>query len=127
MLWTIAKYLSRDRPQVEARNTILTMDDFPPNDARAIANILGSHCQKMSRLTFNKADKYTERQAKLAVHNGSLLIYACPETKAAASNPGDPEDHMALSSAEIYFRDKELMCRTYVSIMYTPMALSKTD
>ncbi|GFV14685.1 hypothetical protein TNCV_2586581 [Trichonephila clavipes] len=63
-----AKSLSRDRPQVEVCNTILTADGFPPNDDRATANILGSHYQKMSRLTFNKDDKNTERQAKLAVH-----------------------------------------------------------
>ncbi|GFS31674.1 hypothetical protein TNIN_449701 [Trichonephila inaurata madagascariensis] len=65
----MAKSLSRDRPQVDVCNTILTADGFPPNDYRATANILGSHYQKMSRLIFNKADKNTERQAKLAVHN----------------------------------------------------------
>ncbi|GFS39858.1 hypothetical protein TNIN_33921 [Trichonephila inaurata madagascariensis] len=58
---------SRDRPQVEVCDTILTADGFPRND-KATANILGSRYQKMSRLTFNKADKNTERQAKLAVH-----------------------------------------------------------
>ncbi|GFW65506.1 RNA-directed DNA polymerase from mobile element jockey [Trichonephila clavipes] len=67
-LWSIAKSLIRDRPQVKVCNTILTADGFPPNDDRATANILGSHYQKMSRLTFNKADKNTERLAKLAVH-----------------------------------------------------------
>ncbi|GFV92156.1 hypothetical protein TNCV_1895921 [Trichonephila clavipes] len=72
-LWFIAKSLGRDRLQVEVCNTthILTADVFPPNDDRATANILGSHYQKMSRLTFNKADKNTERQAKLAVQQVS--------------------------------------------------------
>ncbi|GFY71998.1 uncharacterized protein TNIN_159651 [Trichonephila inaurata madagascariensis] len=77
-LWSIAKSLSRDRPQVEVCNTILTANGFPPNDDRATANILGSHYQKMSRPTFNKADKNTERQAKLAVH------------KCRSSDLGDP-------------------------------------
>ncbi|GFT45356.1 RNA-directed DNA polymerase from mobile element jockey [Trichonephila clavipes] len=67
-LWSIAKSLSRDRPQVEVCNTILTVDGFPPNDDRATANILGSHYQKLNRLTFNKSGKNTERQAKSAVH-----------------------------------------------------------
>ncbi|GFX97356.1 putative RNA-directed DNA polymerase from transposon BS [Trichonephila clavipes] len=69
-LWSIAKSLSRDRLQEEVCNTTHTHFDcgwLPSND-RATANILGSHYQKMSRLTFNKADKNTERQAKLAVH-----------------------------------------------------------
>ncbi|GFV48325.1 uncharacterized protein TNCV_667261 [Trichonephila clavipes] len=77
-LWSIAKSPSRDRPQVEVCNTILTVDGFPPNDDRATANILGSHYQKMSRLTFNKADKNTGRQAKSAVH------------KCRSSDLGDP-------------------------------------
>ncbi|GFY77465.1 hypothetical protein TNIN_302471 [Trichonephila inaurata madagascariensis] len=67
-LWSIPKSPSRDRLQVEVCDTILTVDGFPPNDDKATANILGSHYQKRSRLTFNKADKNTERQAKLAVH-----------------------------------------------------------
>ncbi|GFV85167.1 putative RNA-directed DNA polymerase from transposon BS [Trichonephila clavipes] len=67
-LWSIAKSLSRDRTQVEVCNTIFTEDGFLSKDDRATANILGSHYQKMSRLTFSKADKNTERQAKLAVH-----------------------------------------------------------
>ncbi|GFV33051.1 probable RNA-directed DNA polymerase from transposon BS [Trichonephila clavipes] len=46
-LWSIAKSLNRDRPQVEVCNTILTANGFPPNDDRATANILGSHYQKM--------------------------------------------------------------------------------
>ncbi|GFT35977.1 RNase H domain-containing protein [Trichonephila clavipes] len=66
--WSIAKFLSRDRPQGEICNTILTVDDFTLSDDRATANIIGSHYQKMIRLTFKKADKYTERQAKLAIH-----------------------------------------------------------
>ncbi|GFX85458.1 RNase H domain-containing protein [Trichonephila clavipes] len=33
---------------------------------------------------------------------------------AAASNPVDSEDHMVLTSIEIYFRAKELICRTWV-------------
>ncbi|GFX97835.1 hypothetical protein TNCV_4904861 [Trichonephila clavipes] len=67
-LWSIAKSLSRDRPQVEVCNTILTEDGFPPNEDKATANVLGSHYQKISRPTFNKADKNTQKQAKLAVH-----------------------------------------------------------
>ncbi|GFW96233.1 uncharacterized protein TNCV_572041 [Trichonephila clavipes] len=66
--WTIAKSQSRDRSQVEVCNPILTADGFPPNGDRATANIIGSHYQKMNTPTFNKADKYTERQAKLAIH-----------------------------------------------------------
>ncbi|GFX86930.1 RNase H domain-containing protein [Trichonephila clavipes] len=34
--------------------------------------------------------------------------------KAATSNPEDPEDHMVLTSTEIYSRAKELICRTWV-------------
>ncbi|GFW04764.1 RNase H domain-containing protein [Trichonephila clavipes] len=34
--------------------------------------------------------------------------------KAATSNPMDPEDHMVLTSTEIYSRAKELICRTWV-------------
>ncbi|GFV94616.1 uncharacterized protein TNCV_3826831 [Trichonephila clavipes] len=34
--------------------------------------------------------------------------------KAVISNPVDPEDHMVLTSTEIYSRPKELICRTYV-------------
>ncbi|GFW93477.1 RNase H domain-containing protein [Trichonephila clavipes] len=34
--------------------------------------------------------------------------------KAATSNPEDPEDHMVLTSTEIYSRAKELTCRTWV-------------
>ncbi|GFS29421.1 hypothetical protein TNIN_151201 [Trichonephila inaurata madagascariensis] len=45
-VWSIAKSLSRDRPQVEVCNAILTADGFPPNDERATANILSSHYQK---------------------------------------------------------------------------------
>ncbi|GFX68978.1 RNase H domain-containing protein [Trichonephila clavipes] len=33
--------------------------------------------------------------------------------KAATSNPVDPEDHMVLTSTEIYSRAKELICRTW--------------
>ncbi|GFX64007.1 putative RNA-directed DNA polymerase from transposon BS [Trichonephila clavipes] len=76
-LWSIAKSPSRDRPQVEVCNT-KTADGFPPNDDRATAKFLGSHYQKMNRLTFNKADKNTERQAKSAVH------------KCRSSDLGDP-------------------------------------
>ncbi|GFU10039.1 RNA-directed DNA polymerase from mobile element jockey [Trichonephila clavipes] len=77
-LWSIAKSLSKDRPQVEVCNTIFTADGFPPNDDRATGNILGSHYQKMSRLTFNKANKNTERQAKLAVHKCRSLDLGQP-------------------------------------------------
>ncbi|GFT78413.1 putative RNA-directed DNA polymerase from transposon BS [Trichonephila clavipes] len=34
--------------------------------------------------------------------------------KAASSNPVDPENHMVLTSTEIYSRVKELICRTWV-------------
>ncbi|GFU24358.1 RNase H domain-containing protein [Trichonephila clavipes] len=34
--------------------------------------------------------------------------------KAATSNPVDPENHMVLTSTEIYSRVKELICRTWV-------------
>ncbi|GFX20438.1 RNase H domain-containing protein [Trichonephila clavipes] len=34
--------------------------------------------------------------------------------KAATSNPVDPEDHIVLTSTEIYSRAKELICRTWV-------------
>ncbi|GFW37875.1 RNase H domain-containing protein [Trichonephila clavipes] len=34
--------------------------------------------------------------------------------KAATSNPVDPEDHMVLTSTEIFCRAKELICRTWV-------------
>ncbi|GFW91552.1 RNase H domain-containing protein [Trichonephila clavipes] len=34
--------------------------------------------------------------------------------KAATSNPVDPENHMVLTSTEIYSRAKELICRTWV-------------
>ncbi|GFW35837.1 RNase H domain-containing protein [Trichonephila clavipes] len=34
--------------------------------------------------------------------------------KAATSNPVDPENHMVLTSIEIYSRAKELICRTWV-------------
>ncbi|GFX46998.1 uncharacterized protein TNCV_316211 [Trichonephila clavipes] len=34
--------------------------------------------------------------------------------KAATSNPGDPENHMVLTSTEIYSRAKEFICRTWV-------------
>ncbi|GFX95821.1 RNase H domain-containing protein [Trichonephila clavipes] len=34
--------------------------------------------------------------------------------KAATSNAVDPEDHMVLTSTEIYSRAKELICRTWV-------------
>ncbi|GFW49961.1 RNase H domain-containing protein [Trichonephila clavipes] len=34
--------------------------------------------------------------------------------KAATSNPVDPENHMILTSTEIYSRAKELICRTWV-------------
>ncbi|GFY63870.1 hypothetical protein TNIN_458291 [Trichonephila inaurata madagascariensis] len=49
---SIVKSLSRDRPQVEVCNTILTADGFPPSDDRATANILSSHYQKISGLRF---------------------------------------------------------------------------
>ncbi|GFW73788.1 uncharacterized protein TNCV_1542421 [Trichonephila clavipes] len=50
----------------------------------------------------------------------SILLAAFSETvaddlvKAATSNPVDPEDQMVLTSTEIYSRDKELICRTWV-------------
>ncbi|GFY33703.1 RNase H domain-containing protein [Trichonephila clavipes] len=34
--------------------------------------------------------------------------------KAATSNPVDPEDHMVLTSTEIYSKAQELICRTWV-------------
>ncbi|GFV73104.1 uncharacterized protein TNCV_3665211 [Trichonephila clavipes] len=34
--------------------------------------------------------------------------------KAATRNPVDPEDHMVLTSTEIYSRAEELICRTWV-------------
>ncbi|GFW70098.1 RNase H domain-containing protein [Trichonephila clavipes] len=34
--------------------------------------------------------------------------------KGATSNPVDPEDHMVLTSTEIYSRAQELICRTWV-------------
>ncbi|GFX57687.1 uncharacterized protein TNCV_4015521 [Trichonephila clavipes] len=91
-LWSVAKSLSRDRPQVDVCNTILTADGFPPNDDRATANILGSHYQKMSRLTSNKADKNTERQAKLAVH------------KCRSSDLGEPVFLADFSMHELSFK-----------------------
>ncbi|GFT49648.1 RNase H domain-containing protein [Trichonephila clavipes] len=33
--------------------------------------------------------------------------------KAATSNPVDPENHMVLTSTEIYSRDKDLFCKTW--------------
>ncbi|GFY11486.1 RNase H domain-containing protein [Trichonephila clavipes] len=42
--------------------------------------------------------------------------------KAATSDPVNPEDHMVLTSTEIYSRAKELICRTWV----VPPVLSKT-
>ncbi|GFS92517.1 RNase H domain-containing protein [Trichonephila clavipes] len=36
--------------------------------------------------------------------------------KAATSNPVDPENHIVLTSTEIYCRAKELICRTWVPV-----------
>ncbi|GFU18167.1 uncharacterized protein TNCV_2033261 [Trichonephila clavipes] len=46
----------------------------------------------------------------------SLLVNEVADdlTKAATSNPVDPEDHMVFASTEIYSRAKELICRTWV-------------
>ncbi|GFX33640.1 DUF4817 domain-containing protein [Trichonephila clavipes] len=40
--------------------------------------------------------------------------------KAATSNPVNPEDHMVLTSTEIYSRAKELICRTWVVLPVHP-------
>ncbi|GFY15518.1 uncharacterized protein TNCV_1573291 [Trichonephila clavipes] len=59
---------------------------------------------------------------------GSVLAWGCESAtesvienevaddlaKEATSNPVDPEDHMVLTSTEIYSRAKELICRTWV-------------
>ncbi|GFU83771.1 hypothetical protein TNCV_2266921 [Trichonephila clavipes] len=37
----------------------------------------------------------------------------------ATSNPVDPEDHMVLTSTEIYSRAKDLICSTLGSPLYT--------
>ncbi|GFV58349.1 RNase H domain-containing protein [Trichonephila clavipes] len=41
-------------------------------------------------------------------------IVADDLAKAATSTPVDPEDHMVLTSTEIYSRAKELICRTWL-------------
>ncbi|GFV91204.1 RNase H domain-containing protein [Trichonephila clavipes] len=48
--------------------------------------------------------------------DGSLLGNEVADdlAKAATSNPVDPEDHTVLTSTEIYYRTKELICRTWV-------------
>ncbi|GFW23555.1 putative RNA-directed DNA polymerase from transposon BS [Trichonephila clavipes] len=48
--------------------------------------------------------------------DGSLLGNEVADdlAKAATSNPVDPENHMVLTSTEIYSRAKELICRTWV-------------
>ncbi|GFX93593.1 hypothetical protein TNCV_1587701 [Trichonephila clavipes] len=48
---------------------------------------------------------------------GSLLGNEVADdlAKAATSNPVDPEDHMVLTSTEIYSRAKELICRTWTN------------
>ncbi|GFX83521.1 hypothetical protein TNCV_324701 [Trichonephila clavipes] len=45
---------------------------------------------------------------------------ADPLTKAATSNPGDPEDDMVITSTEIYSRAKELICRCWVVPLVHP-------
>ncbi|GFT83498.1 hypothetical protein TNCV_232561 [Trichonephila clavipes] len=49
----------------------------------------------------------------LKTHRPARNEVADDIAKAATSNPVDPEDHMVLTSTEIYFRTKELTCRTW--------------
>ncbi|GFS78082.1 RNase H domain-containing protein [Trichonephila clavipes] len=52
----------------------------------------------------------------LFIYSGSLLRNEVADelAEAATSNPVDPENHMVLTSNEIYSRAKELICTTWV-------------
>ncbi|GFU42371.1 RNase H domain-containing protein [Trichonephila clavipes] len=56
-----------------------------------------------------------DRRTKIPCFRGLLGNEIANDlAKAATSNPVDPENHMVLTSTEIYSRAKEFICRTWV-------------
>ncbi|GFT60650.1 uncharacterized protein TNCV_3583721 [Trichonephila clavipes] len=78
-------------------------------------NKMSDHPELLKQLALEVIDRIPLDAAKIYT-DGSFLGNEVADdlAKAATSNPVDPEDHMVLTSTEIYSRAKELICRTWV-------------
>ncbi|GFV81893.1 RNase H domain-containing protein [Trichonephila clavipes] len=78
-------------------------------------NKMSDHTELLKQLALEVIDGILLDAAKIYT-DGSLLGNEVADNlaKAATSNPMDPEDHMVLTSTEIYSRAKELISRTWV-------------
>ncbi|GFW61555.1 RNase H domain-containing protein [Trichonephila clavipes] len=78
-------------------------------------NKMSDHPELLKQLALELIDGIPLDAAK--IHTDFSLLeneVADDLAKAAASNPVDTEDHMVLTSTEIYSRAKELICRTWI-------------
>ncbi|GFX45694.1 RNase H domain-containing protein [Trichonephila clavipes] len=78
-------------------------------------NKMSDHPELLKQLALELIDVIPLDAEKIYT-DGSLLGNEVADdlAKTAASNPVDPEDHMVLTSTEIYSRAKELICRTWI-------------
>ncbi|GFU75823.1 RNase H domain-containing protein [Trichonephila clavipes] len=76
---------------------------------------MSDHPELLKQLALEVLDEIPLDAAKIYT-DGSLLGNEVADdlAKASTSNPVDLEDHMVLTSIEIYSRAKELICRTWV-------------
>ncbi|GFU90871.1 RNase H domain-containing protein [Trichonephila clavipes] len=80
-------------------------------------NKMSDHSELLKQLPLEVIDGIPLHAAKIYTEGSKGLLgneVADDLAKAATSNPVDPEDHMVLTSTEIYSRAKELICRTWV-------------
>ncbi|GFT49375.1 RNase H domain-containing protein [Trichonephila clavipes] len=72
-------------------------------------------CKNKNLFTEDLSDRHPIHLQWVPSHVGLLGNEVADDlAKAATSNPGDPEDHMVLTSTETYSRAKELICGTWV-------------
>ncbi|GFU31111.1 hypothetical protein TNCV_2193111 [Trichonephila clavipes] len=66
--WKLLKNISNEQPQAEQCNTILSEDGTLAVNDEQVDDLLGLHCQKISRLNFSVEDRNIKIRASRIVH-----------------------------------------------------------
>ncbi|GFS81206.1 RNase H domain-containing protein [Trichonephila clavipes] len=91
----------------DSRSSIQHLSNWPAIGDRTSSSIL--------HLFQQLSDRHPIHLQRVPSHVGLLGNEIADDlVKTATSNPVDPEDHMVLTSTEIYSMAKELICRTWV-------------
>ncbi|GFW68764.1 RNase H domain-containing protein [Trichonephila clavipes] len=102
---TVHHSTSEIRILTDRRSSIQHLSNWP--------SIGDSTCRSILHLFQQLSDRHPIHLQWVPSHVGLLGNEVADDlAKAATNDPEDPEDHMILTSTEIYSRAKELICRT---------------